>query len=108
MAGPRLTCPECRAALRLAQEVPAGKHVKCPKCGNSFLPSAQSLTETVSPAAPAARRSDDAGDGPRPKRPKFRPKKQSTNPALIIIPIAVAVLLVLIGGGIAAVLLLRG
>lgn len=32
----KLTCPECEAVLRPAKPLPAGKNVKCPKCGVNF------------------------------------------------------------------------
>jgi hypothetical protein len=32
-----LTCPECHATLRPAKPLPAGKTVKCPKCGAGFV-----------------------------------------------------------------------
>src|SRR5262245_21591138 len=106
MAGSRFTCPECRATLRLAQEVPAGKHIKCPKCGASFAATAHAVSETVSPAAPPAR---DVDPAPRPRKPKFRPKKKSGgNAALIIIPIVAVALLVVIGGVVGAIYYVKG
>src|SRR5207244_13236705 len=46
----RTVCPACNAALRLTQDVPAGKQIKCPKCGTAFLPT---------PAADAVTRSEE-------------------------------------------------
>lgn len=36
MASPTLDCPHCKAVLRPANPVPAGKKVACPKCKQSF------------------------------------------------------------------------
>ncbi|HEY7327816.1 MAG TPA: hypothetical protein VH592_09265 [Gemmataceae bacterium] len=36
MATARLTCPDCKSALKPAKPVPDGKKIKCPKCGNVF------------------------------------------------------------------------
>src|ERR1700687_4258497 len=33
---PSITCPACKAVLNSNTPVPAGKNVKCPKCGVSF------------------------------------------------------------------------
>jgi hypothetical protein len=104
MPGPTLSCPMCSATLRLANPVAAGKHVRCPKCGNAFLPSAQGISETASPAAPTPRQRDDER---RPKKKKFRPKKQGVNPVLIIAPIIAFVVVLLLGGAVGAILLIR-
>src|SRR5947199_3201333 len=36
MSATKLTCPKCQATLRPAKPLPAGKRVKCPKCGARF------------------------------------------------------------------------
>lgn len=83
------TCPSCRATLRTAQPVPAGKSIKCPKCGHGFAPVAAGavtgttavsaekkapdvfkLAEDDPPPAPAAKPpafKDDEEEGGRPK-----------------------------------------
>jgi DNA-directed RNA polymerase subunit RPC12/RpoP len=58
-------CPECGANLKMAQPVPAGKKLKCPKCQTVFLPS----TGAASASAPAA---------PRPKPVAAAPKTAPT------------------------------
>jgi hypothetical protein len=56
-----LACPHCGAVLKSAAPVPAGKRVKCAKCGSAFdappLEDATAVTTTASPRA-ASRRSD--------------------------------------------------
>ena len=37
MAAATFTCPECDAALRGVEKVPAGKKVKCPSCSAIFI-----------------------------------------------------------------------
>jgi mono/diheme cytochrome c family protein len=32
----KIACPSCSVNLRIAETLPAGKRVKCPKCGNGF------------------------------------------------------------------------
>ncbi|MBV9123042.1 MAG: phosphohydrolase, partial [Planctomycetes bacterium] len=33
---PSYSCPECGAAIKSANPIPAGKKVKCPKCATVF------------------------------------------------------------------------
>src|SRR5688572_4458535 len=112
MAAVRLTCPSCSTTLRLAQEVPAGKHIKCPKCGTAFLASEAGAPQAVSatpPSRPAPTRSNDDDEERRPRRKKFKPKKkQGANQLLIILSIAAAAVLLLGGGIVGAVLLWPG
>jgi predicted Zn finger-like uncharacterized protein len=69
-----LTCPACSATLRLAQEVPAGKKVKCPKCGVTFTPGEELIDEaviaeeSVEAVRPARRARDDDDYDDRPRR----------------------------------------
>lgn len=71
------TCPnpECGVTLRTAKPVPAGKSVKCPKCGNVFVPQAPEanggtlrLAEEPSKAATAT-----AGHSSSPPHPVKKP-----------------------------------
>jgi predicted Zn finger-like uncharacterized protein len=32
----KIACPACSARLRIAEALPAGKRLKCPKCGDRF------------------------------------------------------------------------
>jgi DNA-directed RNA polymerase subunit RPC12/RpoP len=56
MADVKYTCPQCRATLKPATAVPAGRKIKCPRCGHVFVPvdSAAARTEPPRPAPPAA------------------------------------------------------
>src|SRR5260221_527326 len=108
----RVTCPDCGAALRLAQAVPEGKRIKCPKCEATFLPEEEPVEEAIL-TEPAPRRAttardeydEDDRDEPRPARRKFKKKsQQGTNVVMIVVPI-VAGLLLLVGGVVALVLL---
>src|SRR5437879_5178502 len=38
-----VTCPnaQCRASLKLAEAPPAGKKLRCPRCGTTFAPQAE-------------------------------------------------------------------
>lgn len=53
------TCPSCRATLRAAQAVPAGKSIRCPKCGHVFAPVTRS-TSSASAATSAAAKAEKA------------------------------------------------
>lgn len=53
------TCPSCRTTLRTAQAVPAGKSIKCPKCGHVFAPvAARSASSTSAATATAAAKAE--------------------------------------------------
>jgi predicted Zn finger-like uncharacterized protein len=54
MAATKITCPECDTVLRPNKPVPAGKKVKCPRCGALFT--AGSEPEDVAPRAPARKK----------------------------------------------------
>src|SRR5438034_866158 len=56
MAVTTLTCPSCRATLRPASEIPAGKRIKCPKCNKIFTVGAE---EEPVPAMAAIIEDDD-------------------------------------------------
>jgi hypothetical protein len=60
----KLNCPECDALLRPAKPLPAGKSVKCPKCGASFMVPGQA--EEIKKGKPSADRPKSA---PPPKSP---------------------------------------
>lgn len=71
------TCPndDCRATLKSPNRVPAGKKIKCPKCGQGFIPEAADEPEGK-PAAGTFKLADEpakkAGDkkGPPKKEPE--------------------------------------
>jgi len=41
------TCPECNTVLRRQEPIPAGKKIKCPKCGNVFAPQAKVVAKAT-------------------------------------------------------------
>src|SRR5688572_16951252 len=62
MAAVKYTCPKCKATLRPARAVPAGKKIKCPKCETVFAPPASAAEEVaVQPAAAVSPASGGAG-----------------------------------------------
>jgi hypothetical protein len=66
----KLTCPKCKAVLKPSKPLPAGKPVKCPKCGHAFVtpdeePKAIAVMPVEeAPAAPKRPYDDDEDDGP--------------------------------------------
>jgi type IV secretory pathway VirB10-like protein len=78
-----VTCPQCRAILKSAAPIPAGKKVKCPKCGVAFATPALEegtavSTEPLPPSTSAASADADlpelevAPDEDAPPPPKKR------------------------------------
>jgi predicted Zn finger-like uncharacterized protein len=68
-----LTCPSCNATLRLANPVPAGKGVRCPKCREVF----QAPVEEQEPAGVETTDEEEPEPAPKPPPPKqavTRPK----------------------------------
>jgi predicted Zn finger-like uncharacterized protein len=70
----KLSCPKCKTVLRPAKPLPAGKKVKCPKCGTDFMaeqgdadkqPGVKDLAE----AAVAAKKAKSAGKKANAKKP---------------------------------------
>src|SRR5947209_17271821 len=80
-----VTCPKCRAVLKTAAPVQAGKKVKCPKCGAAFeappLPDTTAMTTSPRPApkgsaakgSSAASKATEADDEPRSRRRRDEP-----------------------------------
>ncbi|MFL5242161.1 MAG: hypothetical protein ACJ8FY_08635 [Gemmataceae bacterium] len=104
-------CPRCEAELRLANSIRAGKRIACPSCRAVFRirpdPSRAAPVNTSLPtpvAPPAEPRPEPPARSFRPRR--FKPKEKSVNPALIVLPIAVVSVL-LLGGMVVAVILVR-
>ncbi len=64
MPATTFTCPDCDAVLKLAAAVPAGKKIKCPKCGSIF-----GVPADGPPAASAIRAGDDTALPVRRKKP---------------------------------------
>ena len=69
------TCPSCSAKLKLSSPVPAGKKIKCPKCGTSFAPPGEPAPADpkVAPDQPkpaaSTERAPDAEPAPAPSKP---------------------------------------
>jgi peroxiredoxin len=75
----RISCPECDAVLKSADDLPAGKVIRCPKCECSFrVPGA--------PPRKAARADDEDDEEYETRRPRARRPgaRQSTGMVLIL------------------------
>jgi predicted Zn finger-like uncharacterized protein len=84
-----VTCPECQAGLKIADTIPAGKKIRCPKCQAAFVVPADDEDDESPPArtsgtgpkqAQAARKpraeiEDEKDDDPRPKK-KVAPRHE--------------------------------
>src|SRR5262245_32684963 len=95
MLATSFACPECRAVLKTATPVPAGKKVKCPKCSKIFTtPGEESapaspIQERKKVAAPPAPRkevvmddepADDYGEARARGRAPARPSMPASMP----------------------------
>src|SRR5207253_1122961 len=69
MPATKFACPECGAVLRTSNPIPAGKRVKCPKCGILFVPQPEvegaDVVEEEAPPARLAPKPRPAADAPR-------------------------------------------
>ena len=74
------TCPndDCRATLKSPARVPAGKKIKCPKCGQGFIPEAADAPEEKPAAAGTFKLVDEPAKKPAAKGPA---KKKDEPPA---------------------------
>jgi predicted Zn finger-like uncharacterized protein len=104
----KLACPSCQVTLKVADSLPAGKKIRCPKCDHGFAVPAEE-EEVASAAVNGIRRQratlpreeeddDEEAEERRPRKRKRRPKKKASNTPLIVGLIAIAVLLVLGAG----------
>jgi hypothetical protein len=89
----QLKCPSCLSALRLAQEVPAGAQIKCPKCGTMFAPGAAAVEAML----------DDEEDVEKtvPNRRRSKPKKEAATGPMVAVTAVALLLLIIAGVGIA-------
>jgi predicted Zn finger-like uncharacterized protein len=69
-----LACPACGVNLRVASATPAGKRVKCPKCGEAF----------PVPADDEPRDEEEVAERPAPRKRRKKPKKAARNTALVL------------------------
>ena len=111
-----LTCPECDAVLKMANAMPAGKKVKCPKCEAVFpVPTEEEETlpakvkhrpAPVENAADAPLPDEDDDERrPRRRRKKDKSKEEKRGPSGLVIGLAIAGIVLLVlgaatGGGI--------
>lgn len=104
----KLACPSCGVGLKIAESLPAGKLIQCPKCDTGFpVPAVRAVRQPAVAAArkpepPAEREDEDdepVEERPRPRKKKFRKKKKPSQAPLYI---GLAVGLLLVGGGGAA------
>jgi hypothetical protein len=109
-----ITCSGCEKKLRMSKRPEAGKKVKCPSCGETFLPEAEDdaaptaiqekpragasarrrIEEEEVPVRKRARDEDEADDEPQPRK---KPRKQKSG--------SKAVVFALLGTGVALVAL---
>ena len=99
----RYACPACAAPLRLSDDLPPGKRLRCPKCKEPFaVPAAKpGAAEARAAASRRAAPSEEDIDQPRRVRStsgkrRFKPKKRQSN----LVPVFAigTVGLVLLGG----------
>jgi hypothetical protein len=107
----KLPCPSCGVNLKVAEDLPAGKRITCPKCKTPFaVPEEESEAEEVSPVEVTPRRPRKAAPAPEPEesedevreRPVARkrrkkPKKAPSKAPLVIGLVAGLVLLIGVG-----------
>ena len=114
----KLVCPSCGVKLKVAETLPPGKVIACPKCRHKFAVPAEELeAEVVAEvvAEPERRRSkpaplpedDEPAERPRPARRKRkkRPQKPASNNRLLLVGL-IGGIVALVGVGVAAVMLL--
>jgi peroxiredoxin len=88
----RISCPECDAVLKSAEDFPAGKSIRCPKCECSFR---------IPAAARKTVHADDDDEEETPRRHTQRRKDKQSSSALFIgsIVAGCVVLFAMIGVG---------
>jgi hypothetical protein len=70
----KINCPDCGATLKSSNPMPAGKKVKCPKCGKGFEVRAEDDEENPRPKKPAGKASPAAKKPPPPASAPAAPK----------------------------------
>jgi mono/diheme cytochrome c family protein/Zn-finger nucleic acid-binding protein len=113
----KIVCPSCSVNLRIAETLPAGKRVKCPKCGSGFpvpvgngerLPEAATAKKKRKSPRPKEEQDWDEQVEKRPiyqTRRKKRKKKAGSN-ALVLSLVIIGVVFV-IGAGVTLVIVRR-
>jgi mono/diheme cytochrome c family protein len=107
----RIACPSCNVKLRVAESLPAGKEITCPKCSHDFpVPEEEGEAEpeevvVVRRRKPAPPPEDDEeeDDEVRVKRsPKRRKKvKKSKGNPMLVWGLVIGAAVLVIGGGVA-------
>ncbi len=109
-------CPECQTVLQLAAPVPAGKMVKCPKCGASFAaPDASAPVNRLASGNGQKRNwsngeddEDDTSPAPKKlKKKKLKRKEESSNKA-VIWGVVIGAIVLLAGGITLTIVLMSG
>jgi mono/diheme cytochrome c family protein len=113
----KLGCPSCNVKLRVADSLPAGKMITCPKCGEEFpVPPASEVYRTPEakarprkPAPPPDEDEDEDGEAVKRPRPRKRSKKtkKEANNAPLVLGLAIGGGLALVAGVIVAVVLMQ-
>lgn len=90
----RLACPSCDAKLKVADTLPAGKLITCPKCGTEFpVPGGNSRTQALEEPAPKRKAAPPPDEDeeeqaseprPRPRKRSKKPKQTSSNTPLVL------------------------
>jgi mono/diheme cytochrome c family protein len=91
----KLACPSCGVNLRVADTLPAGKRIKCPKCGIGFPvpadedppPSPVAVAVRTRKAAPPPEeddRDDEVEERPVARKRRKKPKKAARNVPLVV------------------------
>jgi mono/diheme cytochrome c family protein len=98
IATKKFACPLCGVGLRVADTVPAGKQIKCPKCGDAFAVPAGGAPPRPRPEAPPAREDENpfelVEDQPAPRPRRKKKKAKGNNPLVLASVLAGAVLLI--------------
>ena len=84
----KITCPDCDAVFRVAEDWPGGKKVRCPECASTF--SLSSAIRTSKSRRPFA---DDEGDDYDDARRQGGSPGKKKSAVLVLIPILVGGLL---------------
>jgi len=85
----KLACPSCGVGLRVADTLPAGKRIKCPKCGDAFpVPAGGDAPPRPRKAAPPPEEEENpfelVDETPAPRKRRKKPKKAAGNQALVV------------------------
>jgi thiol-disulfide isomerase/thioredoxin len=109
-----VNCPQCNTSLEMPDELPAGKRLQCPDCGAAFAPPRAADRAAAMKAAPG-RADSRPGAGPR-HRSRYEddgddrdrePSRGRGGSAALLIGVGVVALVLLCGGGLAAIGFMR-